>query len=149
MNSESYVRAFLLAGVFWLVLGLLVLVTVLIGPLHEWIEQLPDIGAVLEDKIHVVFYIVQLYGFVVMTICGVSYHILPRFFGHPDIVESGYANAWWHFGLMNLGIVAFAGGALARVTGLGEVFGVIAYGGVLALALGLALYAYNVLRTIW
>ncbi len=149
MNSEPYARAFILASVGWLVLGLLVLITVLTGPLHEIIENLPELGAALEDKIHVVFYIVQLYGFVVMMICGVSYHILPRFFSRPDLVESGYANAWWHFGLMNLGILAFAAGALLKVTGLGEVFGLISYGGVLALALALALYAYNVARTIW
>jgi hypothetical protein len=150
MNSEKYVRAFLLAGTFWLVIGLLFLVTVIVGPLHELVENLPaPLGEDLDYHFHKFFYLVQLYGFVVMLICGVSYHILPRFFGRAELVESGYLSAWWQFWFMNLGIATFLGGAGLKLAGFGEFFGIVAYGGVCALALGLLIYARNVVKTIW
>lgn len=145
MNTEPHVRAFIITATTWLTLGLITLVTVLTGPLHELIEHLPNIGSAVEEKLHTVFYIVQLYGFVTMFICGVSYHVLPRFFGKPEII---YRNVWWHFGLMNFGILAFVSGAMLKVTGFGAVFGAVAYGGIIALAVSLFLYVWNVARTV-
>ena len=87
----------------------------------------------------------NLVGFVIFSIFGIGYHILPRFRGNPLHSER---LAWWQFWLANRGLVGllvtigleayldFDGFEVARL-----IFST-------TLALSIYLFAYNMLRTL-
>lgn len=67
---------------------------------------LPQLAVLRFAHVHVL-----LLGWVSMMIYGVAYHVLPRFTG--NVVYSRRL-AWWHLGLVNIGLVGLAVfGALA------------------------------------
>ena len=87
----------------------------------------------------------NLVGFVIFSIFGIGYHILPRFRGNPLHSER---LAWWQFWVANVGLVgllvAMGLGAYSASEGLKiaqVVFGA-------TLALSIYLFAYNMLRTL-
>ena len=86
----------------------------------------------------------NLVGFILFTIFGIAYHILPRFRGNPLHSEK---LAWWQFWLANVGLVgllvSLGLGAYIPFDGLKvaqAVFGAI-------LAISIYLFAYNMLKT--
>jgi hypothetical protein len=87
----------------------------------------------------------NLVGFVIFTIFGVAYHILPRFRGRPLCSER---LAWGQFWLANIGLVgllvSFTLGAYVTFDGLRAVQAV--FGA--ALSLSIYLFIYNMLRTL-
>jgi len=88
---------------------------------------------------------VNLVGFVIFSIFGIGYHILPRFRGNPLYSEP---LAWWQFWFSNiglLGLVVFMGiGAYQDSEGVRiaqAVFGVI-------LVISMYLFIYNMFLTL-
>ncbi len=86
----------------------------------------------------------NLVGFVLFTIFGIAYHILPRFRGNPLHSEK---LAWWQFWLANVGLVgllvSLGLGAYAPFDGLRIVQAV--FGAILALSI--YLFVYNMFKT--
>src|SRR3954469_13066679 len=56
----------------------------------------------------------MLLGFVTMMICGVAYHVIPRFAGFP--LHSRRA-AVWHWWISNAGLVLMVAGFASRARG--------------------------------
>lgn len=123
---------FIRGGIIYLVVGVTMGALMAINP--QWRGPLTTAHA------HIL-----LLGWVSMMICGVGYHVLPRFRG-KELHSEAIATA--HLVLMNVGLVGLAvfltlfnlyGGGLFQA--LAAVFGAIE-------AISLYLFAYNMFRTL-
>lgn len=123
---------FIKAGILYLVIG------VTMGAVFA---VRPSLGS----ELRTVHAHLNLLGWVSMMICGVAYHILPRFRGRQLYSER---LATLHFWLMNIGLLGFSiflslyvylGGDTLRT--VVAVFGAIE-------AVSLYLFAYNMFRTL-
>jgi cbb3-type cytochrome oxidase subunit 1 len=127
---DWFVKAFLKAALTWLGLGVLLGLAMALQP--AWIAYRPA-------HAHL-----NVAGFVVMTIYGVAYHVIPRFTGHPLYSRR---LAVWHFWLANIGLaILVLGFALTPLTGR-YVTPVLGVGGVLSAA-GAFAFIWNLWRTI-
>ena len=86
----------------------------------------------------------NLIGFILFTIFGIAYHILPRFRGNPLHSEK---LAWWQFWLANVGLVgllvSLGLGAYTSFDGLRIVQAI--FGATLVISI--YLFVYNMLKT--
>lgn len=122
---------FLFTGLVYLVIG------VTLGVLFFIIPETRPLKSV---HIHL-----NLVGFVIFTIFGIGYHILPRFRGNPLFSER---LAWWQFWLANVGLVGlvFSLGLGAYLDSDGVRVAQVVFGSTLALSI--YLFVYNMLRTL-
>lgn len=127
---DWFVRRFIKAALVWLGLGVTLGVAMAAHPL--WIIYRPA-------HVHM-----NLLGFVTMMIYGVSYHVVPRFFGHPLHSAKLGAIHWW---LANVGLAGMVVGFVMAPHFGQKSIPVLASGGVLS-ALGAFAFIYNVWRTI-
>jgi cbb3-type cytochrome oxidase subunit 1 len=127
---EWFVKAFLKASLAWLALGVTLGVAMAARP--AWtIYRLAHVHIVL-------------LGFVTMMICGVAYHVIPRFAGFP--LHSRRA-AGWHWWIANAGLALLVAGFMVRGRGAAAGTPLLALGGSVS-ALGAYLFAYLLWRTI-
>lgn len=127
---DWFVRAYLKTALAWLALGVLLGLGMAFQP--AWLAYRP-----VHAHLNVA-------GFVMLTIYGVAYHVIPRFTGHP---LHSRRLAIWQFWLANTGLVVLAAGmALTPLTGRYVPWVTVA-GGVLTAAAALA-FAWNLWRTI-
>lgn len=129
---DWFVRAFLKAGLAWLVLGVTLGVAMAVEP--TW-------AVYRTAHMHMNFL-----GFVTMTIYGVAYHVIPRFSGSPLKYRQ---LAGWHWWISNTGLALMVAGFVLRVSASTVSVGRIslAIGGTLA-AFGAYAFAFNIWRTI-
>jgi len=127
---EWFVRAFLKAGLVWLALGITLGVAMAAHPV--WTVYRPA-------HVHMV-----LLGFVTMMICGVAYHVIPRFAGFPLHNRRAVGVHWW---LSNTGLAMMVCGFIARATNAGPGTVVLAIGGTLS-ATGAYIFVYLIWRTV-
>ncbi|MBI3040651.1 MAG: cbb3-type cytochrome c oxidase subunit I [Chloroflexi bacterium] len=122
---------FLFTGLVYLVIG------VTLGVLFFIIPETRPLKSV---HIHL-----NLVGFVIFTIFGIGYHILPRFRGNPLFSER---LAWWQFWLANVGLVGLVVylGLGAYLDSDGVRVAQVVFGSTLALSI--YLFVYNMLRTL-
>lgn len=129
---DWFARAFVLASVFWLVLGVTLGTAMAVHP--AWIIYRP------------VHMHMTLLGFVTMMIFGVAYHVLPRFAGRP--LWSRHLPTW-HVWASNSGLALMCIGFTLRASSSAEAIvapQVLGTGGALS-AFGAYLFAFNVWRT--
>lgn len=91
---EKYPKLFIKAGIYYLIVG--VLIGVLMG------TQLMISAGLRFVHIHA-----NLFGFMAMTIFGVSYHILPRFNGRPVRYPSWIPVQFYLMNVSLIGILVF------------------------------------------
>lgn len=122
---------FIFSGMIYLLIG------VTLGVLFFLIPQIRVLNTVHAH--------LNLVGFVMFTIFGTAYHILPRFRGRPLHSER---IAWWQLWLGNIGLVGLlvlmtvaAYQPLESLRYLQAIFGA-------ALAVSIYLFIYNMLRTL-
>lgn len=129
---EWFVKAFLKAGLAWLVLGVTFGVAMAVHP--AW-------AVYRTAHLHMNFL-----GFVTMTIYGVAYHVIPRFSGFPLKYKQVAGWQWW---ISNAGLALMVAGFILRVSPATLTAGTIALGsgGVLG-ASGAYVFAFNIWRTI-
>lgn len=127
---EWFVRAFLKASLAWLALGVTLGVAMAAYPL--WTVYLPA-------HMHMV-----MLGFVTMMICGVAYHVVPRFTGHALHNRRAAGVHWW---IANIGLALMVGGFVTRVRTPGTGTVVLAAGGTLS-AIGAYIFVYLIWRTV-
>ena len=96
---DWFVRAFLKAGLAWLVLGVTLGVAMAVEP--TW-------AVYRTAHMHMNFL-----GFVTMTIYGVAYHVIPRFSGSPLKYRQ---LAGWHWWISNTGLALMVAGFVLRVS---------------------------------
>jgi cbb3-type cytochrome oxidase subunit 1 len=127
---EWFVRAFLKAGLVWLALGITSGLAMAMHPV--WTVYRPA-------HVHMV-----LLGFVTMMICGVAYHVIPRFVGFPLHNRRAAGVHWW---LANTGLAMMVCGFIVRATNPGPGTVVLSVGGTLA-ATGAYIFVYLIWRTV-
>ncbi|HEX7117940.1 MAG TPA: hypothetical protein VF212_04095 [Longimicrobiales bacterium] len=127
---EPFVRRFVRASLVWLGVGVLIGVSMAFWPV-----------AVVYRPAHVH---ANLLGFVSMMIFGVAYHVIPRFSGRPlHNVSLGAAHLW----AANVGLALMVGGWIARAHGFAPGTAALRIGAATS-ALGVALFIYNIWRTL-
>lgn len=127
---DGFVKAFLKASLFWLVLGTTGGILMAMHP--AWTVYRPA-------HAHTVSL-----GFVAMMIYGVAYHVVPRFTGAPLPSQRTPVVHWW---MSNVGLVLLALGFVARASSAGPASLLLASGGSLS-ALGAYTFAWAIWRTI-
>lgn len=127
---ERFVMGFLRAALCWLVVGTSLGVVIAMVP--AWLVYRPV-------HLHLL-----LLGFVVMSIAGVAYHVVPRFTAAP--LHSNRL-ALVHLWVANAGLILLACGFIARVQHPALAPGLLATGGILS-ASGAYLLAWNLWRTL-
>lgn len=128
---EWFVKAFLKAGLTWLVLGVTLGVAMAVYP--EW-------AVYRTAHLHMNFL-----GFVTMMIYGVAYHVIPRFSGSALKYRQLAGLQWW---ISNVGLALMVTGFVLRVSPETLVAGQIALGsgGAISACGGYA-FAFNLWRT--
>lgn len=127
---DSFAKSFLKGSLFWLVCGVTFGVAMAAHPV--WTVYRPA-------HLHML-----LLGFVNMMICGVAYHVVPRFVGAP--LHSRRAPVW-HWYVANAGLTLMAIGFVLRANAFKYATPVLASGGMLS-ACGAYVFAYVLWRTI-
>jgi cbb3-type cytochrome oxidase subunit 1 len=127
---DWFVKAFIKASVVWLVVGMLAGIAMAVHPVWT-----------VHRAAHVHL---MLLGFVMMMICGVAYHVLPRFVGVP--LPSPRAAAW-HWWIANAGLIVMLGGFVLRDTGRASGTVLVSLGGSLS-GIGTLIFAWLVWRTL-
>ena len=127
---EWFVKAFVKASVAWLAAGVTLGVAMAVHP--AWTIYRPA-------HAHL-----NLLGFVTMMICGVAYHVVPRFSGHP--LHSRRLAAW-HWWAANAGLLLMVAAFLVRPHVPAAALPLLVAGGTLS-ALGAYAFAYGIWRTI-
>lgn len=127
---DNFAKSFLKSSLLWLTFG--VTLGVAMAGLPAWTIYRPA-------HFHML-----LLGFVNMMICGVAYHVVPRFVSTP--LYSRRAPVW-HWWMANIGLTLMAAGFVLRANAVGHATAVLASGGALA-ACGAYVFAYVLWRTI-
>ncbi len=129
---DWFVKAFIKAGLGWLVLGVTLGVAMAVHP--PW-------AVYRTAHLHMNFL-----GFVTMMIYGVGYHVMPRFSGFPLKYRQLAGWQWW---ISNAGVALMVTGFILRGSPSTVIAGkvLLASGGVLA-AFGAYAFAFNIWRTI-
>lgn len=121
---------FVLAGMFYLMAGIILGVIMVVAP---------DKTKLVSIHTHL-----NVVGFVIFTIFGVGYHILPRFRGRPLYSEG---LAWQQFWVANIGMIGFLVTlGLSKYVSTDLKIVEAAFGALLALSI--FLFIYNMARTL-
>ncbi len=127
---DWFVKAFLKSSLAWLSLGVSFGLAMAAYP--PW-------------TIHRVAHMhMVLLGFVTMMICGVAYHVIPRFGGFP---LHSRRIAGWHWWISNAGLALMVAGFVLRASSPTLGTPVLVAGGGLS-ALGAYLFVYVIWRTV-
>lgn len=121
---DWFVRAFLKSSLLWLAAGV---------TLGVAMALFPSLSVYRVAHLHL-----NLLGFVVQMIYGVSLHVIPRFFGQPIVYRRLAGAQFW---LAQAGLLMLAPGFALRVAGAGAATPLIVAG---ALASATAAYFYIV-----
>jgi len=128
-TMDWFAKAFIKSSLVWLALGVLAGLAMAARP--EWVSWRP------------VHAHLSVLGFLVMSLYGVAYHVIPRFTGH--LLYSPRL-AGWHFWLSNVGLAVMAV-AFALVPLTGRTWsGLLTVGGMLSAA-GAFAFIVNLWRT--
>lgn len=127
---DWFVRAFIVASLCWLALGVTLGVAMAVQP--AWLVYYPA-------HAHM-----NLLGFVTMMIYGVAYHVIPRFVGRP-IRHRWLAGAQWYASNIGLGLMATGFGLRPHSSSIAAP--VLGVGGLLV-ALGSYAFIFNMWRTL-